>query len=72
LLGVALLAHRERGRAVAVAGTAFATGVLLFTGSLWALVLCDAPVLGAITPFGGVALLVGWVALGAAAWGAAR
>ncbi|MFT3792799.1 MAG: DUF423 domain-containing protein [Rudaea sp.] len=41
---------------------AFALGILLFCGSLYALALGAPHVLGAITPFGGVALIVGWLA----------
>ena len=36
-------------------------GIVLFSGSLYALALTDVKALGAITPFGGVAFLVGWV-----------
>lgn len=43
-----------------VAGWAFTVGILLFSGSLYLLVLLGLPWLGAITPFGGVAFLVGW------------
>ena len=49
--------------ASAVAGIAFVLGVLLFSGSLFLLVLTDAPKWGAVTPLGGVILLVGWAAL---------
>jgi len=38
-------------------------GIILFSGSLYALSLSGIKVLGAITPFGGVAFLVGWVML---------
>ena len=41
----------------------FATGVVLFSGSLYALALSNVKVLGAITPIGGVCLLGGWLAL---------
>lgn len=45
----------------------FVTGVVLFSGSLYALAL-DAPrTLGMITPFGGTTLILGWVALAIAA-----
>ncbi len=54
------------------AGWAFAVGALLFSGSLYLLALTGARWLGAITPFGGVAFLAGWVFLGAAAYGSAR
>ena len=49
--------------ASAVAGMAFVVGVLLFSGSLFLLVLTDTPRWGAVTPLGGVILLVGWAAL---------
>ena len=49
--------------ASAVAGIAFVVGVLLFSGSLFLLVLTDTPRWGAVTPLGGVILLVGWAAL---------
>ncbi|MEK0444771.1 MAG: hypothetical protein RLZZ399_92 [Verrucomicrobiota bacterium] len=39
------------------------SGVLLFSGSLYTLALTQIRWLGAITPFGGVAILLGWVAL---------
>ena len=35
-------------------------GFLLFSGSLYALVLTDTPWLGAITPLGGLSFIVGW------------
>ncbi|MEM7699977.1 MAG: DUF423 domain-containing protein [Verrucomicrobiota bacterium] len=39
----------------------FLVGIILFSGSLYLLVLTDTPWLGAITPFGGGALLLGWL-----------
>ncbi len=38
----------------------FLAGIALFSGSLYVLALSDVAKLGAITPFGGVAFLVGW------------
>ena len=38
-------------------------GVILFSGSLYALALTGHRVLGAITPFGGVSFIAGWVVL---------
>lgn len=46
-----------------IAGIAFTLGILIFSGSLYALALSGVRWLGAITPLGGVAFLVGWVAL---------
>jgi uncharacterized membrane protein YgdD (TMEM256/DUF423 family) len=65
LLG--LLAARAPSRAATVAGVGFASGVLLFTGSLCVLAVTGVKALGMITPFGGLAFLVGWVALAVAA-----
>lgn len=45
------------------AGWAFLLGVVVFSGSLYLLVLTEKRWLGAITPIGGVLLLVGWVFL---------
>ena len=42
-------------------GWTFQAGIVLFSGSLYALALTDIKVLGAITPFGGLAFLAGWV-----------
>ena len=60
------LGHGRR-KALATAGAAFASGVVLFSGSLYALALTGARWLGAITPVGGLLLLVGWGALAASA-----
>lgn len=51
-----------------VAGWLFATGVVVFSGSLYALALSGARWLGAVTPLGGVAFLAGWLVVVAAAW----
>lgn len=63
LLAVGLLALQRPSTALNVAGAAFALGVLLFSGSLYALALTGVRGLGAVTPIGGVLLLVGWGAL---------
>ena len=45
------------------AGWLFAIGTLLFSGSLYLLVFTQKRWLGAITPFGGLAFIAGWVCL---------
>jgi len=50
------------------AGWVFQAGIVLFSGSLYALALGDVRALGAITPFGGLAFLVGWLWLAWSAW----
>jgi uncharacterized membrane protein YgdD (TMEM256/DUF423 family) len=52
-----------------MAGYAFIVGVFLFSGSLYALSLSGIKWLGAITPVGGVAFILGWICLVVAAWG---
>lgn len=49
------------------AGWLFQAGIVVFSGSLYALALTDVKVLGAITPIGGLAFLVGWVWLAVSA-----
>ncbi|MDX2229584.1 MAG: DUF423 domain-containing protein [Leptolyngbyaceae cyanobacterium bins.349] len=46
-----------------IAGFALIAGVLIFSGSLYVLSLSGIKWLGAITPFGGVCLMLGWVCL---------
>ncbi|MCA1647794.1 MAG: DUF423 domain-containing protein [Chloroflexi bacterium] len=50
------------------AGWLFVTGSVLFSGSLYALSLTGISWLGAITPLGGVAFLVGWLGLAIGVW----
>lgn len=68
LFGVALLSAHLSGRLVGIAGGFFVAGILIFSGSLYLLTLTSTPVLGAITPIGGVCFLAGWLCLGLAAW----
>ncbi len=46
----------------------FSIGILVFSGSLYALALTDIKILGAITPIGGVCFLLGWSYLIRAGW----
>jgi uncharacterized membrane protein YgdD (TMEM256/DUF423 family) len=66
LIAAAWVASRAPG-AAAWAGWSFVVGTVLFSGSLYALALTGVRGLGAVTPFGGVAFLVGWLALAVAA-----
>ena len=68
LVAVALTGVQHRHPFIRTAGWLFVAGTVLFAGSLYALVLTDTPVLGAVTPFGGVALIAGWICLGIGAW----
>ena len=69
LLGAGiLLLHRPKSAALAIAVALFVAGIVLFSGSLYALALTGTKAFGAVTPFGGVAFLGAWAALGWAAW----
>lgn len=67
LLLIGVWAQRAPTRALEVAALCFAFGVLLFSGSLYALALSGVRGLGAITPVGGLLFLCGWLALFVAA-----
>lgn len=69
LLALGMIAVFRPGTAVTVAGWSFLLGVLVFSGSLYVLSLTGLKWLGAITPIGGLAMLVGWAALAVAASG---
>lgn len=71
LLMVALLLTRTEGaqNLLLATGSAFILGTAIFSGSLYALSLTGIKWLGAITPFGGAAFLVGWACLTIAAFG---
>ncbi|RYY73094.1 MAG: DUF423 domain-containing protein [Gammaproteobacteria bacterium] len=63
LLAVGLLYHFRTSKALKLSGLAFILGSFLFSGSLYALALGAVPIIGIITPIGGLSFLVGWAAL---------
>ena len=71
-LAIGLAALAARGTAASAANMAaifFLAGIVLFSGSLYALALTGIRGLGIVTPLGGVSFLVGWAAL---AWAASK
>ena len=67
-LGILLIALLARTSAISVAAQArvgwlLLIGIILFSGSLYALAISGIRILGAITPIGGVAFIVGWLLL---------
>ena len=54
--------------AARVSAVLFLVGTVLFSGSLYALVLLDLPVLGAVAPLGGASFIAGWVGLAWTGW----
>jgi uncharacterized membrane protein YgdD (TMEM256/DUF423 family) len=67
---VALLLSRAEAAqsTLATAGVAFIVGVVIFSGSLYTLSFTNIKWLGAITPLGGLAFIIGWSCLAVAAW----
>ena len=68
LLLMAALWPRLAATPAAWAGSLMLAGVILFSGSLYALVLTGTRILGAITPIGGLLMILSWLMLGWAAW----
>ncbi len=63
LFGVAWAVSRGAGNAAAWSGWLFVAGTVIFSGSLYALAFSGVRMLGAVTPLGGVAFLLGWACL---------
>lgn len=72
LLVVDRFAQGATHRLSLVAGSLFTGGIMLFSGSLYTLALTDMRWLGMVTPLGGTAWIVGWIALALAARKASR
>ncbi|MBI4851665.1 MAG: DUF423 domain-containing protein [Acidobacteria bacterium] len=63
LIAVAWAYSRSPSGLVITSGWLFILGIILFSGSLYALSLTGVKILGAITPFGGLAFLAAWFCL---------
>ena len=63
ILQTAILIRDNSTKWFAWAGYLFAFGILLFSGSLYALAITNIGIFGAIAPLGGLAFLGGWVSL---------
>jgi uncharacterized membrane protein YgdD (TMEM256/DUF423 family) len=60
ILSVGILMLHFQNRYLVYAGYAFLMGVIIFSGSLYVLALSNIRWLGAITPLGGISLILGW------------
>lgn len=65
-LAIAICAHS--GRKMGRAAPLFLFGIVLFSGSLYALALTGNRMLGIVTPFGGVCFIAGWLLLAWTSW----
>ena len=63
LLAIGVLQVSYPQRSFRLSGWCFILGIILFSGSLYVMALSKMSWLGAITPIGGMAFLIGWGAL---------
>ena len=63
LLGIGLLSLHYKSALLTASGWSMVAGIVLFSGSLYALSTSGVKVLGAITPIGGLFFIIGWVLL---------
>ncbi len=63
LLAIVVVGVRQTSSLLVASGWLFAAGTLLFSGSLYGLVITGNKSLGMVTPFGGVLFLIGWIVL---------
>jgi uncharacterized membrane protein YgdD (TMEM256/DUF423 family) len=68
LLGVGLVLRSIDAGVLRAAAALLVIGVLLFSGSLYALALGAPRALGALTPVGGLAWIIGWLLFAYGAW----
>ena len=69
LFGLGLLALiRPNWKGISLSLWGFTSGILIFSGSLYVLCLVGITWLGAITPIGGVAFILGWIGLAIGAY----
>ncbi|AKG19925.1 DUF423 domain-containing protein [Calothrix sp. 336/3] len=70
LLAIAILISTQATPSVSLitSGWLFILGIILFSGSLYALSLTNITILGIITPVGGVVFILGWLILALSSW----
>jgi uncharacterized membrane protein YgdD (TMEM256/DUF423 family) len=68
LMGVGLALRFMDSGGLRVAAVLITLGIVLFSGSLYALTFGGPRLLGVVTPVGGLALIAGWLVFAAAAW----
>lgn len=68
MLAAVILARLGGGPQALVAAGFFGAGTVVFSGTLYVMALDGPRMLGAVTPVGGVGLLIGWLVLAVSAW----
>ncbi|WP_425617538.1 DUF423 domain-containing protein [Anatilimnocola sp. NA78] len=72
MFGCGILAHLRPSLSLSLASWFFTLGAIIFSGMLYALVLLNLKILGAIVPIGGVLMIFGWITLAWAGGGYCR
>jgi uncharacterized membrane protein YgdD (TMEM256/DUF423 family) len=67
LVQVGVMNRNQPSRALQFAGFSLLSGIVLFSGSLYVLALGGPRLLGPVTPIGGVAFILGWLAIAVSA-----
>ena len=65
---LARVGERQQAGALTFAGWCFVAGIALFSGSLYVTTLSGIRWVGALTPIGGVSMILGWSLLAREAW----
>lgn len=70
LLCIGLLISRigNQGSWIHIAGWLIIVGIILFSGSLYTMVLTNMKSLGAITPIGGLSFIIAWILVTITSW----
>ncbi len=63
LILIGLVQHSWHSRLLILATIFISVGILIFSGSLYIIALSGISIIGAITPVGGVSLIIGWALL---------
>jgi len=63
LVIMGLVAERGESKWLRAGIVGCSIGILVFSGSLYVLSIFDIPIMGAITPVGGIGMMVGWLCL---------
>ncbi|MBL7971347.1 MAG: DUF423 domain-containing protein [Prolixibacteraceae bacterium] len=68
LLAVGIIGLHYPSKWVRLSGIFLTAGIVIFSGSLYVLALSEIKTIGAITPIGGTAFIIGWILLAVGIW----
>jgi uncharacterized membrane protein YgdD (TMEM256/DUF423 family) len=68
LLLIGVIGFHINSKWIRWSGILLMAGIILFSGSLYVLSISGLKVLGAVTPFGGLSFVAGWICLATGIW----